>query len=265
MASKGQEDNSTFRWTAPKGLLIIISFFALALISEFVIVSFFVGSGLTDVFTILLPVSPLFHLLPLAVILVLVYSWIYLTKHIVMRPIRTVPAKLSKTRRSQTRKRRTKPTRGFIGATKNFFSKITAIFPRSSSVSVTQHRLTFSRAVLESAVTVLTMFLLSIILLSILAYPRLFTDFAAGFYSTTSPLQGFMQALANALVPIASGLNSIAPGFNKAFEGLVAIQPLTEGDLLVRYVFCQIAAALVSAVSALAYVRYITKAYRSSK
>ena len=53
--------------------------------------------------------------------------------------------------------------------------------------------------------------------------------------------------------------------FNKAFEGLVAIQPLTEGDLLVRYVFCQIAAALISAVSALAYVRYITKAYRSSK
>jgi len=93
----------------------------------------------------------------------------------------------------------------------------------------------------------------------------LFTDFAVGFYSTTSPLQGFMQALANALVPIASGLNSIAPGFSKAFEGLVATQSLTEGDLFLSYVFCQSAAALVSVISALAYVRYITKTYRSSK
>lgn len=264
MASKGQEDNSTFRWTAPKGLLTIVSFFALALISEFVIVSFFAGSGLTEAVTILLPVSPLFHLLPLAVIFVLVYSWIYLTKQIVMRPIRTAPAKVSKTRRSQTR-RKPKSTRSFIGAAKNFFSKITAIFSRSSSVSVAQHRLTFGRAVLESAVTVLAIFLLSIILLSVLVYPRLFTDFAVGFYSTTSPLQGFMQALANALVPIASGLNSIAPGFSKAFEGLVATQSLTEGDLFLSYVFCQSAAALVSVISALAYVRYITKTYRSSK
>lgn len=264
MTSKGQEDNSTFRWTAPKGLLTIVSFFALALISEFVIVSFFAGSGLTEVVTIMLPVSPLFHILPLAVIVVLVYSWIYLTKQIAMRPYRTPPAKISKTRKRQPR-RKTKPNRRLIGTVKSFFSKIAAIFPRSSSVSVTQRRLTFSRAALESAVTVLTIFLVAIILLSVFAYPRLFTDFTAGFYSTTSPLQGFMQALANALVPIASGLNSIAPGFSKAFEGLVATQPLTEGDLLVRYVFCQSAAALVSAISAWAYVRYAIKAQRSSK
>jgi len=264
MTFKGQEDNSTFRWTAPKGLLTIVSFFALAFIFEFVIVSFFAGSGLTEAVTILLPVSPLFHFLPLAVILVLVLNWIYLTKQIVMRPYRTAPAKVSKTRRTK-RKRRAKPTKGFIGAVKNFFSKIAAIFVRSSSVSVRPSRLTFSRAVLESAVTVLTIFLLSIILLSVLAYPRLFTDFAAVFYSTNSPLQGFMQALANALVPIASGLNSIAPGFSKAFEGLVATQSLTEGDLLLRYVFCQSAAALVSAISTWAYVRYVIKAQRNSK
>ena len=265
MTSKGHEDNSTFRWTAPKGLLTILSFFALALFSEFVIVSFFAGSGLTEVVTILYPVSPLFHLLPLAVILVLVLSWIYLSKHIVMRPYRTAPAKLSKTRRRQPRRRKAKPTQSFIGTVKSFFSKIIAIFPSSSSVSVTQNRLTFSGAVLESAVTILTIFLLSIILLSVLVYPMLFTDFSSRLYSTSSPLQGVMQALANALVPIASGLNSIAPGFSKAFEGLVATQPLTEGDLLMRYVFCQSAAALVSAIAAVAYVRFVVKANRSSK
>ena len=260
MASQGHKGNSTFRWTAPKGLLTIMSFFVLALISEFVIVTFFAGSGLTETVTILSLVSPLFHLLPLAVILVLVLCWMYLTKNIVMRPYRAAPTMPSKTRRMKTRKR--KLTRSFLGVIKNFFGRINAILTRSS-VSVTQYRLTFNRAVIESAVTVLTIFLLSIILLSILVYPRLFTDFAAGFYSTTSSLQGFMLALANALVPIASGLNSIASGFSKAFDGLIATQSLTGGDLLVRYVFCQITAALVSAVSALAYVQYVIKAQRS--
>jgi len=264
MVSKGQKYNSTFRWTAPKGLLTIVSFFILALISEFVIVSFFAVSGLTEVFTILLPVSPLFHLLPLTVIVVLVLSWIHLTKHIAMRPYRTAPAKVLKTHRRQLR-RKAKSTRSFNRIIKKFFSKITVIFSRSSSLSVTKYRQTFGRAVLESAATILTIFLLSIILLSVLVYPRLFTDFAAGFYSTTSTLQGIMQALANALVPIVSGLNSVAPSFSKPFEGLVATQPLPGWDLLVRYVLCQIAAMLISAISALVYVRYTIQTHRSSK
>ncbi len=269
MASKGQDDRSTFSWTAPKGLLTIGLFLALVLISEFFMVSFFAGSGLTETAAYPLPVSPLFHLLPLAVILVLVSSWIYLTKHVTMGPRVTSPAKVSKIRRRHPRGRKTRLTftQRITGAIKKFFSKITAIFSRSSGVSVTQRRLSFDRAALESTVTVLTIFLLSIILLSVLVYPRLFTDFAVGFYSTTSPLQGIIQALANALVPIASGLNSIAPGFRDAFGGLVSSssQSLTEGDILLRYVFCQNVAAWISAISALAYVRHITKTYRSNK
>jgi len=268
MASKEKMDSSTFRWTAPKGLLTIGLFLALALISEFFTVSFFAGSGLTEVVAYPLPISPLFHLLPLAVILVLVSSWIYLTKHIAMRPRRISPAKVSKIRgRPRGRKTRSKSTRSVMGAVKNFFSKISSVFLRSSGGSFVQRRLSFGRVALESAVTVLTIFLLSIILLSVLVYPNLFTDFAVGFYSKTSPLQGFMQSLADVLVSIASGLDSIAPGFRNAFEGLVTSRPhsLTGGDILWRYVFCQNAAAWVSAIAALAYVRYFSKTYRSSK
>lgn len=263
MAARGKEYNSTFMWTTAKGLLTIASFFVLALISEFVIVSFFTGSGVTDV-TSSFPVSPLFHLLPLAVIVFLVLSWMYLTKNMIMKPYRTVPSKASKTRKRHS-KRRTKSTRGVISSVKNFFSTIDAIFPSSSNVSATHCRLTFRGASLESGVTVLTIFLVSIILLSVLANPRLFTDFAIEFYSTTSPFQGFMQVLATALVPIASGLNSIASSFSKAFDGLVATQSLTGGDLLVRYIICQIAATLVSAVSVLIYVRFVIKAQRGRK
>lgn len=258
MAYKVQEYKSTFSWTTAKGLLTIASFFALALVSEFVIVSFFAGSRITEA-TLFLPFSLLFYLLPLAVIVVLVFSWMYLTKHIIRRPYRTVSSKTAKTRRRLPR-RRTKTKGGATKAVKNFFSKISAIFPRSSKVTVTQRKLTFSGAVLESTVTILTIFLLSIILLSILAYPKLFTDFAVEFYSTKSPFQGFMQALATTLVPIASSLNSIAPGFSRMFDGLVATQSLTEGDLVVRYVFCQIAAALVSIISSYIYVRFVIEA-----
>jgi hypothetical protein len=269
MASQGQEDSSTFRWTDPKGLTIIGLFLALAFISEYFIVSFFAGSGLTEASAYPLPVSPLYHLLPLAVILVLVSSWIYLTKHVAMRPHRISPAKVSKTRRRHPRRRKTRVTftRRVMMSVKKFFSKISAVFLRSRDVSSSQRRLSFGRIALESAATVLTMFLLSIILLSVLVYPRLLTDFAVGFYSTTSSLQGFMRTLANALIPIASGLNSIAPTFSSAFRGLVASssQSLTQGDLLLRYVFCQNAAAWISAISALAYVRYTTKTYRRSK
>jgi len=267
MASKAKRNRLTFRWTAPKGLLTIGLFLALAFISEFFMVSFFAGSGLTETSAYPLPVSPLFHLLPLAVILVLVSSWIYLTKHIAMRLRRISPAKVSKSRRRPRGRKTCKSTRSVMGAIKNVFSKISSVFLRSSSGSFVQRRRSFGSVALESAVTVLTIFLLSIILLSVLVYPNLFTDFAVGFYSKTSPLQGFMQSLADAVVSIASGLDSIAPGFRDAFEGLVLsrTQSLTGGDILWRYVFCQNAAAWVSAIAALAYVRYFSKTYRSSK
>ena len=263
MARKVQEYKSNFSWTTPKGLLTIASFFSLALISEFIIVSIFAGSGVKEV-TSFLPISPLFHLLPLAVIVVLFFSCMYLTKHTLRKPYRIVTSKTTKTRRRSSR-RRTKSKGGVISAVKNFFSKITAIFAHSSRVSFTTPKLTFSRTVLETTVTILTIFLLSIILLSVLVYPRLFTDFALEFYSTTSPFQGFMQALANTLVPIANGLNFIAPAFSKAFDGLVTTQFLSGEDLLVRYVFCQTTAALISAVSAFIYVRFVIKAQRGSK
>lgn len=279
MASKGKRNRLTFRWTAPKGLLTIVLFLALALISEFFMVSFFAFSGLTEVcaykfFTV--TVSPLFHLLPLAVILVLVSSWIYLTKHIAMRPYRISPAKVSERRRRRPRGRKTrsKSTRNVIGAIKKFFNQISSVFLRSRGGSFVQRRLSFGRVALESAVTVLTIFLLSIILLSVLVYPNLFTDFAVGFYSANSAFHGFvlktietLQGIGKVLAPIDGGLRAIAPGFRNAFEGLVTSrsQSLTSGDLLWRYVFCQNAAAWVSAIAALAYVRYFSKTYRGSK
>ena len=67
-----------------------------------------------------------------------------------------------------------------------------------------------------------------------------------------------MNSLAEAVVSIASILDSLAPGFRNAFDNIVPVryQSLTESDLLWRYVLCQNAAAWVSAIATLAYVKY---------
>lgn len=252
MASKG--DSSTFGgWTSQKGLLTIGSFVALAFVAEFFMISFFAGSGLTE--TGALPVSPLFHILPLAVILVLVSSWMYLTNHILTRPHRTAPTKTTKTRNSRRRPKK---------ASKSVLNKITSIFS-SSNVSSAPQRLTFDSVSLESTLTVMTVFLLSIILLAVMVYPNLFTRFAVGFYSEASPLQGFMQSLGDAAVSVGSVLDGVAPGFRSAFEGIVSAKfsSLTAGDIVWRYVLCQNVAAWISAVVALVYVKSFSNPYRS--
>ena len=183
--------------------------------------------------------------------------------------------KVSKIRRRTRRKKTRLNFLQRIGrAVDNVFSKIGNVFLRSRGVSYVQQRFSFGRVTLESTVTVLTVFLLSIILLSVLVYPKLFTDFAVGLYSGNSAFHGFMlktfevlQGIGGVFAPIADGLRAIAPGFRNAFEGLVSSrsQPLTGGDLLGRYVFCQNAATWISAFAALAYGRFVSNSYRSRK
>ncbi|PVX26189.1 MAG: hypothetical protein CW716_06590 [Candidatus Bathyarchaeum sp.] len=225
--------------------------------------SFFMGSGLTDASQLF--VSPLFHILPLAVIIVLVLSWTYLTKHVALRPRRRASTKVSKSRR-HPRRRAHKSKTSTMGTIKNVLAKIGSAFSSGDTPTVFQRR-SFGGVALESAVTVLTVFLLAIILSAVLVYPNLFTDFAVEFYRSTSGLQGFLQSLAEGLVSVGGGLDSVASGFRSAFEGLLSStsSSLTSGDLLWRYVFCQNAAAWISAISALAYVRYFSKTYRGSK
>ena len=273
--SKGRR-RLTFRWTAPKGLFTLGLFLSFALISEFFMVSFFTGAGLKEAFAFkffTINVSPLFHLLPLSVILVLVSSWIYFTKYLVKRSHRKSPAKTLRISRKRTSRRRTRMNvlQRIVAVFGNFFSKIGNFFGRFRGVSSVQQRLSFGRLALESTVTVLTIFLLSIIIFSVLVYPRIFTDFAVGLYSTNSALHGFLLQLNGILQailsPINGVLNAFAPSLRNVFESLVPSksQSLSGGDLLWRYVFCQNAAAWISALAALIYGKYFFNTYRRIK
>ena len=269
--SKGKK-LSTFSWTAPNGLLTIGLFLVLALISEFFMVSFFAGAGFQEAFAFKffnITVSPLFHLLPLGVVLVLVSSWIYFTKHLIKVSRRKFPTKTSKirSRRPRGRKPRMNFLQMIVAAIVNFLHKIGDFFGRSRGVSSVQRRLSFGRLAFESTVTVLTIFFLSVIVVSVLVYPRIFTDFAIGLYRANSALHGFLLQLNGLLQaflsPINGGLRALAPGLRNVFEGLVLSksQTFTMEELLWRYVFCQNSAAWISASTALAYWKYFSNAY----
>ena len=270
MAPEEKKGQLTLSWTAPKVLLTTGLFVVLALVSECFIVSFFAYSGLTETAAYPLSISPLFHLLPLAVILVLVLSWIYLIKNVATRPYRISTVKVSENRRRRLRRARSKSAQSFLDQIKKAFIKIKDTVFSSGRGSFVQGRLSFGNVASESMLIVLTIFLISAILLAVLVYPTLFTEFAAGLYGTNMALNNFMlgvsktlQGIIEALGPINDALRAIAPGFRTFIEGIVSptTTHLVSGDILWRYVFCQNAAAWISAISALAYVRYFCKTY----
>jgi len=299
MSSEKRWKRLVFRWTAPKGFITIALFFALALLIEYLMVYFFTLSGLTDKFLFnffTVNISPLFHLMPLSVIVVLVSSWAYLTKYIAVVPRRVSPAKerleMRRRRYLRARKRRFKSLRNFskgIGrrfgkvgrAIKAFSRRIGAAVLRIRGVSYLQKRLFFARAAVKSTVTVLAVFLVSVLTLYILAYPKLTYNLATGIYDANPSFHVFVlktieigKATVQALSPIgwlASAINNAlraaAPGFRKALEGFGGpiTEPLAKLDLVWVYALCQNVAAWASAVVALAYGEYTSRLYRIRK
>ena len=289
MSSEKRWKRLVFKWTAPKGFIAIALFFAIALLIEYLMVYFFTLSGLTDKFLFkffTINISPLFHLMPLGVIVVLVSSWTYLMKYIAVVPRRISPAKKTPEPRRRpyprgTRKMRFKRFGRVSRAIKAFFRRIGGAILRIRGVSYLQKRLFFARAAVKSTVTVLAVFLLSVLTLYILAYPKLTYNLVTGIYEASPSFHGFVlktieigKAIAQALSPIgwlASAINNAlraaAPGFRKALEGFGG--PITESlaklDLVWIYTLCQNVAAWVSAVVALAYGEYTSRLYRIRK
>lgn len=299
MASEKRWKRLVFRWTALKGFVAIALFFAIALLIECLMVYFFTLSGLTDKFPFeffTINISPLFHLMPLSVIVVLVSSWAYLTKYIAVVPHRTSPAKKTPEPRRRypkgTRKMRFKALRKFFGgigkrfgrvgrAIKTFFRWIGGAVLRIRGVSYLQKRLFFARAAVKSTVTVLLVFIVSVLALYMMAYPELTYNLATGTYEANPSFHGFVlktieigKTIAQALAPIGwlasaidNTLRAAAPGFRNALEGFGG--PVTEHlaklDLVWIYTLCQNVAAWVSAVVALAYGKYTSRLYRIRK
>jgi len=123
----------------------MLSFFALVVLIEYLIVTSFLSFGLVDKYlltpTFQLPgtnisltfsISPLFHLIPIGVILVLGANWVYLTRHVAVVPrgVKTPkkPSMMPKGQYQKLKSRRFKFIRQFFKSLSKRYEKISRSF-----------------------------------------------------------------------------------------------------------------------------------------
>ena len=278
------------RWTGRKGFAAILLFFILAVIVEVLLVYSFQMLGLVDqsalTTTILIPyvswlitvsISPLFHLLPIGVIVVLLSSWTYLTKYTAFIPQRVEAAKRgSAPTRRELETRRFKSLRRFskrlTRRLQRFGKALKSGVQRIRGVSYISKRLSFARAAVRSAALVVLIFLSAVLLFSLVEYPDLIHSWTLNLYrgspaflnlisGTTQWLNGVGQAvpaLGGVGFAVNDALVGAAPGFRQSLTngGETLTRPIVQLDVASKYVLAQNVAAWGSALIALAYGAY---------
>jgi len=279
------------RWATVKGLAAIILFLITAALIEYAVILYATTLGVKEEnplqgsfqfpgtnWTIKIVVSPLFHLIPLSVIIALVFSWICMTKYAAIQPLKP-PERKAKTklqRKGQTQKTEELTSR-IGGAIKRFFGRIRSGLLRIKGVSYIWGKVSFARATIKSALITILVFSALILVVSVIAYPELIYGIFSNLYLRSPSFHEFVKSVNNslkgfigALGPIGwlcSSINdaivSAAPalrGCASAFGGLV--KPLVDLPPVGKYVVLQNVAAWVSALSAFLYGFLTRKGYR---
>ena len=278
-----------FRWTTRKGFTAALLFFALAILTEYFLVCFFVSSKLMDrtafVTTLQVPligwffaitISPLFHLIPVGVIIVLFSAWMYFTKSIATVPRKAEPVRKTlatgkkkilrgKMRFKQFRRFSRNVDRRFRSLSRRFeafYHRLSSAALRIRGVSYVFQRLSFAKAAIKSAVITIVIFLVFFFLFYLLGYPSSIYNAVTGFYRADPAFLNFVmqtinvsRGLTQALSPINNALLNAAPGFRSALEnsGAPLVGSMFKLDLATKYVFFQYLAAIVSALVVLIY------------
>ncbi|MBS7635853.1 hypothetical protein KEJ37_00670 [Candidatus Bathyarchaeota archaeon] len=283
------------RWATLKGLAAIVLFLIIAALLEYAIVIYAISLGVKEEnplqgsfqfpwtnWTITIVVSPLFHLVPLAVIITLVFSWICMTKYAATQPQKPPEgkAKAKPRKMGQNQKAENKPTSKIASAIKNFFSRIKAGLLRVKGVSYIWSKVSFARATIKSATITILVFSSLILLVSVVAYPELIYGTFSNIYCGNPSLLGFVKSVNNALKGFVEALGPIswlcsainnaiisaAPdlrGFVSALGGFV--KPLVDLPPVGKYIVFQNVAAWVSALAVFSYGFLTRKGYRFRK
>ncbi len=278
------------KWTAPKGLAALILFFIISLIIQVLLVSAFQTLGLSDpnawASTLQVPgtnwsftvsVSPLFHLLPLSVIIVLLASWAYLTKSTAFIPQRAEAARRpAQPPRRARESRRFKSARRFFGnisrKLQRFGRRLKSGVQKTPGVGYISQRLSFARIAVRSALTILAIFILVAAGLLLIEYPDLIYHLTLNMYAGSPALHGFvigvgqwLQGVGISVPPLSdlgtsinNALVSAAPGFRRSLEaaGTSLTSPIFQLDVVGKYALSQNLAAWTAAVLALLYSAY---------
>jgi len=261
------------RWNALKGSISIIVFVAVAVLAEFLVVLYAMdldAKGVGELTTSWRLTIIYFYLVPIAVIIALSFTWIYLTKKVSVRPVlpigraelRQPPSKKSQLAKSSVEKK-AKPSP-----------------PSAKGVSRIWQKVYSARATVKSALIIFLTFAILVLIISQLAYPGAIYQAITSSYQSHSSLYNFVVSVANSLsgfaravspigwiaTAINNGLVAIAPGvraIGTAFGSLIV--PLANLDSAGRYLAFQNAAAWVSVLLVLLYGQYARRSYRYRK
>jgi hypothetical protein len=270
MANLKPQNRVPSRWATLKGFTPMFLFIIIAVFVEYLVVAYAMSLGVEDAsllrsnfqfpgtsWTVTMAVSPLFHLVPLAVIVALVASWVYLERHVRIRPQETWKGKAGQLPK-HGRKAESKLTQ-FLGRIGSTLSKVKGF----DYVWKKAHP---ARAKIRGAVMVFVIFALFVIVTSLLAFQQAIYRGALNLYQTNPSLLGFVRGTNAALAPVGnavSAMNGAAPGFRDFAVGVGNVfKPLVQLDGPGKYLVFQNAAAWLSALVVLFYVAFGHRGYR---
>jgi hypothetical protein len=218
-------------------------------------------------------ISPLFHLVPIAVIITLVFTWLFLSKKLSKRPL--IP--FSRTDAAGTGGSNVRKDIRQKTATQKTTSKDSKIEPPMSKKVSLWHRINFKEPIVKNALIVLLLFVVFVLLIIMLAYPAIIYQTISGSYQSHSPFYNFVQSVSNGLKAFAQVVSPIGALASAINGGLIAISPsirnigLALGSLTAplanldgagKYLAFQNAAAWISVMLVLFYTQFARKSYR---
>ena len=264
MTAPNPQKRLVIRWTTLRGLAAIVVFLLITVLVEYGVVAYAMSLGVQEnpedmIFGM---ISPLFHLVPAAVTVALVSSWVYLTKHAAIGPKQTWKGKAGSVARQSKQ-----------GGLKKTLGRIRRGLLKLESFAYFWRKIHFARATIKSAITVLLAFAVIMLIVSLLAYPQAVYQTVIAAYQNNPSLLGFVQGGGQALASVGgafSGINnallSAAPGFRDFCIGVGnVIRPLADLDNAGKYLVFQNAAAWVSGLTVLFYGQYGQKGFRYKK
>jgi len=275
LTSQSATRHTVIHWNTLKGSIAVIVFLAVAVLAEFLVVLYAMDLGVKDVgelttnWPVTITISPLFHLVPIAVIITLSFTWIYLTKKLSVRPIQPI----GRAAMRQPTSKKSQPAKSSV-------EKTEPNPPRVKGFSYIWQKIYSARATIKSALIIFLAFAILVLIVSQLAYPGVIYQTIASSYQSHSSVYDFVVSVANSLsgfahavspigwiaTAIHNGLVAISPGVRAvgmAFGSLIA--PLANLDPAGKYLAFQNAAAWISVLLVLLYGQYARRSYRYRK
>ena len=254
VSAQTPQKNLFVRWKTLRGFSAIIGFVVIAVILESIVVAYAMSIGVKDNsvlqyrFTfpgtrnvITLGLSPLYNLVPIAVVIALVTSWIYLTKSPTVRPHEPL-------RTGQQPKR-------------------AAALAPSPKGFIPMLRSELLHASIRSSIIIAFAFLAFVFIASMLAFPDLIFKTIANAYANNPSLLSFIKGSGSFFAPLVNFLNGaipvVGPGFRDFADALGrSLAPIANLDNSGKYLFFQNAAAWLSAFAVLVYGELSRRGYR---